>query len=521
MKCPQYALLVLWSATASLVAAFPTPRVHTSSYLTRLRLATTPQQQQPQQPQQPSPPAISIQNLSCTHNGGETWQLKDVSYVLPRGAKAALVGRNGTGKSTLLKILSESTCTDGSVDTTDQGMKYTGEITSPRDVRVAYVEQEPQMPLDVTVGDALFGIRSLDEEETPAAKKSVYSIARRYRLAVQNIDEDPDGFAAMSAQMDAANGWDVLTKAEEVATKLRVHHLQDQQLSKLSGGERKRVALAAALTLEPDVILLDEPTNFLSLAGVQWLGDLLKSDKKLTILMVTHDRIFLDDVCDLVLELDHGSLYSYQGSYQDYLQGKQARLANEDAAVQAAKSKYKVELEWMRRQPQARQTKAKARIEAFFKLEKAAKPRPRDASLTISKNGENNRLGTKILSLRNVSLKFGDRRMLHDFNYDFIKGDRVCLAGANGVGKTTFLRILTGELAPDAGEIDRGGKSSHYIIIGWYTLCFFMTFYCLNIHYLSVPTCFSHPFFTIQYDDLYSFFRHTQHWHVRSNGSCD
>jgi ATP-binding cassette subfamily F protein uup len=489
MKCTKYTLarVVLYSATVSLAAAFPTPGVHhhhhthISSSLTRLQLATTPQQ--------PSPPALVIQDLSCTHNGGETWQLKDVSYVLPRGAKAALVGRNGTGKSTLLKILAESTCIDGAINTADQGMKYTGEITSPRDVRVAYVEQEPEMPLDVTVGNALLGIRSLHEgEESPAAKKSVYSIVRRYRLAVQNIDQDPDGFAAMSALMEAANGWDVLTKAEEVATKLRVHHLQDQPLSKLSGGERKRVALAAALTLEPDVILLDEPTNFLSLAGVQWLGDLLKSDKKLTILMVTHDRIFLDDVCDLVLELDQGSLYSYQGNYQDYLQGKEERLANEDAAVQAAKSKYKVELEWMRRQPQARQTKAKARIDAFFKLEKAAKPRARDASLTISKNGDNARLGTKILSMRNVSLKFADRRMLHDFNYDFIKGDRVCLAGANGVGKTTFLKILTGELQPDAGEIERGGKSLHLLVL-------FLSF-SLTMHSYS-RSCFSPFLFTI------------------------
>jgi ATP-binding cassette subfamily F protein uup len=500
MKRAKYDLLqvLLWSATASLVAAFPTPRVHhhTSSSRSRLRLATTPQQ--------PSPPAISIQDLSCTHNGGETWQLKDVSYVLPRGAKAALVGRNGTGKSTLLKILAESTCIDGAIETAGQGMKFTGEITSPRDVRVAYVEQEPQMPLDVTVGDALFGIRSLDEgEETQASKKSVYSIVRRYRIAVQNINEDPDGFAAISALMDAANCWDVLTKAEEVATKLRVHHLQDQPLSKLSGGERKRVALAAALTLEPDVILLDEPTNFLSLAGVQWLGDLLKSDKKLTILMVTHDRIFLDDVCDIVLELDQGSLYSYQGDYQDYLQGKQERLANEDAAVQAAKSKYKVELEWMRRQPQARQTKAKARIDAFFKLEKAAKPRAREGSLLIANNGENARLGTKILSMRNVSLKFGEKKMLHDFNYDFIKGDRVCLAGANGVGKTSFLKILTGELTPDAGEIERGGKS------------LFVFFISLNI---DSSLSFFSPFL---YDTTCYSFRHAQHRYVRSNGSCD
>ena len=398
-----------------------------------------------------SSPAISIENLSCSHNGGETWQLKDVTYVLPRGAKAALVGKNGSGKSTMLKILAECTCIDKKLmmDMADNfGMlKYTGQVTSPRDVRVAYVEQEPPMPSDVTVGDALLGIRGSDVGVGASSnfalggnnKKNLYAIVRRYRQAVQNIDTDPGGFAEASAEMDAAGGWDVLTKAEEISTKLRVQHLQHQPLSSLSGGERKRVALAAALILEPDVILLDEPTNFLSLAGVQWLGDLLTSDPKLTILMVTHDRLFLDEVCDRILELDQGTIYSHDGDYKDYLQAKADRQALEDAAVQSAKAKYRIELDWMRRQPQARQTKSQARIEAFYKLEKATKPRPRDESLSIDLGEQRRRLGSKILSVRSVSLYFGDRCMLKDFSYDFLKGDRICLAGANGVGKVRVM----------------------------------------------------------------------------------
>lgn len=200
-----------------------------------------------------APPAISIEGLSCTHDGGDVWQLKDVSYVLPRGAKVGLTGRNGCGKSTLLRIIAESCCKDASM--VNEEVVFTGTVTSPRDVRVAFVEQEPPMPSDVSVGDALLGVVASDDTSN-TAESSVYQTVRRYRMAANDATSNLEEFASASTAMDACGGWDVLTKAEEVATRLRVRHLQDKPLSSLSGGERKRVALAAALVQDPDCLLL-------------------------------------------------------------------------------------------------------------------------------------------------------------------------------------------------------------------------------------------------------------------------
>jgi ATP-binding cassette subfamily F protein uup len=316
---------------------------------------------------QPLPPAITIDDVTCSHDGGTTYQLQNVNYVLPRGAKIGLVGRNGCGKSTLLKILAESTVDaeigkgGGSggknVINKDEGVVYTGCIEKGKGCRVAYVEQEPAMPSDITVADALLGITT-----APGAvgslvidgKKNIFSAVRAYRLTAKNAEQDPRAFAEATSNMEVLDGWTVLTKADEVATKLRVKHLENSPLSTLSGGERKRVALASALIQDPDVLLLDEPTNHLDLSAIQWLSDLIKDRPKITLLTVTHDRAFLEDVCDTILELDRGSLYTYQGNYANFLEKKAERLANEDAEIQSAKAKYAVELDWTRRQPQAR-----------------------------------------------------------------------------------------------------------------------------------------------------------------------
>lgn len=413
----------------------------------------------------PLPPAIVVEGLNCSHDGGSNYQLKDVTYVLPRGGKIGLVGRNGCGKSTFLKILAETCCSSfgrGKALNQDEGMVYTGRVEKSKDCRVAYVEQEPPMPSDITVGDALLGIVDLssnsyaDLKNSAARANDVYSAVKIYRTAVNNAGENPDAFAEASAAMDALNGWDVLTKAEEVATRLRVKALENSPLSTLSGGERKRVALAAALVQEPDVLLLDEPTNHLDLSAIQWLSDLIKDRTKITLLTVTHDRFFLEDVCNTIIELDRGSLYTYQGNYGTFLEKKADRLAIEDAAVQSAKSKYRVELEWMRRQPQARETKQKARQDAFYKLEKATKPRAVDSKLDMEKGGQR-RLGNNILKLKNVSLKFGENKIiLDDFSYNFNKGDKLGVVGANGIGKSTFIKILTGLQPIDSGDIETG-----------------------------------------------------------------
>ena len=279
-------------------------------------------------------------------------------------------------------------------------------------------------------------------------------IVREYRIASLNAGEDPDRFAEAAARMDSNDGWDVLTRADEISTRLRVRHLEDQPLASLSGGERKRVALAAGLVRDPDVLILDEPTNHLDLAAIRWLSDLIVDKRKMTLLTVTHDRAFLQDTCNSILELDRGNFYLHEGSYNKFLEGKEERLAREDQAYRVAKGKYKKELEWMRRQPQGRQTKSNARQDAFYRLEKSTKPRVKDASLKLS--GSQRRLGGNILKLRNVSLKFGENKMLDDFSYDFNRGDRIGVVGRNGVGKSTFIRMLTGDQAIDSGTIEAG-----------------------------------------------------------------
>lgn len=405
----------------------------------------------------PLPPALSFEGLTCSHDSGTVYQLKDVSYILPRTRKIGLVGRNGCGKSTLMSILAETCCNDSKNAQYDrEPIVYTGSVECPRDVTVAFVEQEPLSPSDVTVADALLGVKGKgsDGDELTTNSDSVYQIVRNYGQVCNAPEFDADAFEKVSAAMDTADGWDVLTKADEIATRMGLDDIKDQSLSKLSGGERKRVALGAALVQSPDVLLLDEPTNHLDLEAIRLLSDVISNEQKMTVLCITHDRSFLNEVCDRIIELDDGKIYGYEGDYTDFLEGKEARLANEDALMSSRKKKLSRELAWMRKQPSGRQSKSKARQAAFYKLEKMAKPKRKDSKLELT--NDDRRLGNNILKMENVSLKFGDRTMLDDFSYDFNSGDTIGIVGGNGVGKTTFLNMLVGKQDPDTGNITPG-----------------------------------------------------------------
>ena len=411
---------------------------------------------------------LSIEGLTCSHNGGSVYQLEDVEYIVPRGAKIGLVGKNGCGKSTFLKIIAES-C--GVLLSGEDDLRYSGTIEKQSSsCRVAYVEQDPPMPSDITVYDSLLGITSLtattntDMSTSTTNEQDVYSVVREYRLAMllhetnDDIDHNTQ-IAKASDKMEEYNGWAVLTRLEEVASKLRLSDLKDKTLHTLSGGERKRVALAAALLQQPDLLLLDEPTNHLDLAGIQFLTNVIQetNNQKMTVLTITHDRAFLQQVCTHgIVELDQGKLFEYTGSYETYLEQKQQRLIQQEANYQANKNKLRQELEWMRRQPQARETKQKFRIQAYEKLKAATAPKQQvDSPLALDKGDR--RLGKSVLKCENVSLTFDQSKiMLQNFSYNFNRGDRIGIVGPNGVGKSTFLKVLLGLQPINTGTITVG-----------------------------------------------------------------
>jgi ATP-binding cassette subfamily F protein uup len=358
----------------------------------------------------------------------------NITFHISEGDKIALIARNGSGKSTLLKILSGK-------DTVDEGS-----IWIHKDVTVALFEQEPQFAEELSVLDNIFHYRH------PVAEAM-----RNYEKILAEGSKDHEALSAALSRIDELGAWDFEAKVHQILNKLNIHNL-DQKVKTLSGGQRKRVALAQVLIdigfeHKHVLLIMDEPTNHLDVTMVEWLENYLNM-QKVTLLMVTHDRYFLEDVCDEIWELDEEKLYTYEGDYQSYLEKKAARIENTISNIDKARNQFRKELEWMRKQPKARTTKSRSREDNFYEIEKKAKQKVVDNQVELQT--KMSRLGGKIAELKKVYKSYGDKVILKGFDYTFKKGERVGIIGENGAGKSTFLHMLQGIEPQDSGKINIG-----------------------------------------------------------------
>jgi len=364
---------------------------------------------------------------------------EDLTFGISRGQKVALVGRNGCGKSSLLRILAGQ-------EKADQGV-----VSLRRGIRIEFLDQNPDFPGAHTVMDGVF-----------SGDDPVLKTIRSYQdITSGKTEVSPEKMQAVMDKMEAEQAWDYESRIREILGKLGVHNLE-QEIASLSGGQRKRVALARTLVNEPDFLILDEPTNHLDTESIEWLEEHLAASK-LTLILVTHDRYFLDRVCNEILELDKGEVYKYNGNYQFFLEKKAERHAAEQSEATKAANLLRKELEWLRRQPKARTTKSKAKVEMVHGLMDSAQKPVEDKDIAV--NFTSRRLGSKILELEHLHKSYGDLHLLKDFSYVFKKRERIGIVGPNGVGKSTFLNIITGALEPDQGTVDTGET----IFFGYYT----------------------------------------------------
>ncbi|MEO7215016.1 ABC-F family ATP-binding cassette domain-containing protein [Mucilaginibacter sp.] len=378
---------------------------------------------------------ISAENLG--HSFHDNWLFKNLTIGINRGRRVALVGINGAGKSTLLKILS------GSLKPTE------GKVAQARDLNVGYLEQDPHFKNAVTISDYIFHADNIQQQ-----------LIRRYEELLEN---DPDNMKEMDKimeEMSDIDAWDYEYKIKTILGRLDIHHL-NQPINTLSGGQKKRLALAKLLIEDPEIYILDEPTNHLDIDTIEWLEKLLTEGSK-TILMVTHDRYFLDNVCNEILEIDRGKIIPYVGNYGYYLEKKAEREATDEATFQKNSQLLKKELEWMRRQPKARGTKSKSRIDSYYDLE--AKTKNNGGKQDVELSVKIARQGNKIMEMHHVTKGFNGNTYIKDFNYVFKKGDRIGLAGKNGSGKSTLLNLITDGLKPDSGEVVKGETT----VIGYF-----------------------------------------------------
>lgn len=364
-----------------------------------------------------------------SHSFHDRWLFTDLHFALQKGDRVALVGINGTGKSTLLKILAE------------QIVPTNGKVVKERGIKVGFLSQEPDFSGLDTVNDFIY---SSDNEQQQLIKE--------YESLLSNDNIDEKRLSELTDKLSALEAWEYEHNIKTILNRLQISDF-DQKINSLSGGQKKRLSLAKLLIDEPDVYILDEPTNHLDIETIEWLEKLLTTGNK-TVLLVTHDRYFLDSVCTQIRELDRGQLYTYNGNYTYFLEKKAEREAIDALAAEKAKNLLRRELEWMRRQPQARGTKSKARIDAFYELEGKAKgPSLKDQ---VQLSVKMNRQGSKILEIEHISKSFSGKKIIDNFSYVFKKGDRIGLAGKNGSGKSTFLNLITRSISPDEGSIVAG-----------------------------------------------------------------
>lgn len=378
---------------------------------------------------------LTVENISKSY--GELVLFSNISFGINKDQKIALVAKNGSGKTSILNIISGK-------DTSE-----TGQITSRKGIQIAFLEQEPNLNPNLTVEETIF-----------SSENAILKVISDYEKAVLNPDESEQYQKAFEA-MERHNAWDFETQYKQILFKLHLDQL-DLKVGKLSGGQKKRLALANALLNKPDLLILDEPTNHLDLEMIEWL-EAYFAKENITLFMVTHDRYFLERVCNEIIELDNNQLYSYKGNYSYYLREKDARMEREEVEQHKSKLLFKKELDWMRRQPKARTTKSKSRIDDFNEIKKKAHQRRSDHQIQLELNME--RLGSKILELHNVSKSYGDKIILEKFDYNFTKGERAGIIGQNGTGKSTFLNIITQKESIDGGKVVIGDT----LKFGYYT----------------------------------------------------
>jgi ABC transport system ATP-binding/permease protein len=378
---------------------------------------------------------LSVENISKSF--GERVLFENISFGINKDQKIAFIAKNGSGKTCIMKIINGEDEPD------------TGQVIVRKEIKMAFLSQDFNLQDELTIEESIF-----------ASDNEILKVISSYEKALENPD-DSEAYQKAFDLMDRHNAWDFETQYKQILFKLKLEDFK-LKVKNLSGGQKKRLSLAIILINRPDLLILDEPTNHLDLEMIEWLENYFAKEN-ITLFMVTHDRFFLERVCNEIIELDNGKLYQYKGNYSYYLEKKEERIASENASVDKAQNLFVKELEWMRRQPKARTTKSKSRQDDFYDIKEKAQSRRKENVVELEINME--RMGSKIIELHKIAKKFKDRVILDNFSFDFQRGERIGIIGKNGTGKSTFLNLLTHTIPVDSGKVIVGDT----IKIGYYT----------------------------------------------------